>query len=98
MGLLTISLITWISREQTHFLKPWGKSPHVSRAGSRLNCNIKCTLKKRKLQILTGASVVSLPVKTVDEKRLIGEIAAKMAGLEKVDNQLEVKLMPTGRN
>jgi hypothetical protein len=41
---------------------------------------------------------VSLPVDTADEKRLIGEIAARMAGLEKVDNHLEVKLTPTGRN
>ena len=79
-------------------MKPWGKTPRISRAGSRLNCNIKCTLKKRKLQILTGASVVSLPVNIADEKRLIGEIAARMAGLEKVDNQLEVKLTSTGRN
>jgi hypothetical protein len=41
---------------------------------------------------------VSLPVNTADEKRLIGEIAARIAASEKVRNQLEVKLTPPDRN
>ena len=54
----------------------------------------------RNVKIITVEGRVTLrgPVNTTDEKRLIGEIAARIAGSEKVDNQLEVKLTPTGRN
>ena len=54
----------------------------------------------RNVKIITANGRVTLrgPVKTDDEKRLIGEIAARVAQPENVDNQLEVKLTPTGAN
>jgi len=54
----------------------------------------------RNVKIITANGQVTLrgPVKTENEKRLIGEIAAKVAQSTNVDNQLEVKLAPTGRN
>ena len=54
----------------------------------------------RNVKIITANGRVTLrgPVKTDDEKRLIGEIAAKAAQPENVDNQLEVRLTPTGAN
>ena len=54
----------------------------------------------RNVKIITANGRVTLrgPVKTEEEKRLIGEIAAKIAQPENVDNQLEVKLTPTGAN
>jgi hypothetical protein len=41
---------------------------------------------------LTAASPCAGPVDTVEEKRLIGAIAVRIAPSGKVDNQLEVKL------
>jgi len=54
----------------------------------------------RNVKIITANGRVTLrgPVKTEEEKRLIGEIAARIAQPQNVDNQLEVKLTPTGRN
>jgi hyperosmotically inducible periplasmic protein len=48
----------------------------------------------RNVKIITNAGRVTLrgPVNTAEEKQLIGEIAARIAGLANVDNQLEVKL------
>ena len=40
----------------------------------------------------------STPANTAQEKDLIGSIANRIAKSENVDNQLEVKLTPTGRN
>jgi hypothetical protein len=37
-------------------------------------------------------------VKTEQEKQLINEIASRIAQPQNVDNQLEVKLSPTGQN
>jgi len=52
----------------------------------------------RNVKIITTNGRVTLrgPVKTEDEKRLIGEIAARIATPQNVDNQLEVRLTPTG--
>ena len=46
------------------------------------------------VKIITKDGQVTLrgPVKTAEEKRLIGEIAERIARAENVDNQLEVKL------
>ena len=51
------------------------------------------------VKIITAGGHVTLrgPVNTADEKRILNEIAARVAGSENVDNQLEVKLAPTGR-
>ena len=48
----------------------------------------------KNVKVITNDGHVTLrgPVNTADEKRLIGEISVKVAGLEKVDNQLEVKV------
>ena len=48
----------------------------------------------KNVKIITIAGVVTLrgPVNTAEEKRLIGEIADRIARSENVDNQLEVKL------
>ena len=58
------------------------------------------SMSARNVKIITTNGVVTLrgPVKTENEKRLIGEIASKVAQSTNVDNQLEVKLVPTGRN
>ena len=54
----------------------------------------------RNVKIVTNKGRVTLrgPVNTAEEKRLIGEIANRIARSENVDNQLDVKLTPTGRN
>ena len=54
----------------------------------------------RNVKIITANGRVTLrgPVKTEEEKRVIGEIAARIAQPQNVDNQLEVKLTATGRN
>ena len=54
----------------------------------------------RNVKIITIDGQVTLrgPVNTEEEKRLIGEIAARIAQPENVNNQLEVKLTPTGKN
>ncbi len=56
-------------------------------AGKNMSVNAK------NVKIITNAGRVTLrgPVNTAEEKRLIGEIAARIARLENVDNQLEVK-------
>jgi len=53
----------------------------------------------RNVKIITNNGRVTLrgPVNTVEEKRLIGEIAERIARSENVDNQLDVKLT-TGSN
>ena len=58
------------------------------------------SLNARNVKIITIDGRVTLrgPVNTAEEKRLIGEIADRIARSENVDNQLEVKLTPTGRN
>jgi sporulation protein YlmC with PRC-barrel domain len=54
----------------------------------------------RNVKIITANGRVTLrgPVKNEEEKRLIGEIAGRIAQAQNVDNQLEVQLTPTGRN
>jgi hyperosmotically inducible protein len=58
------------------------------------------SLNARNVKIVTKNGQVSLrgPVNTAEEKRLIGDIAGRIVRSENVDNQLEVKLTPTGRN
>jgi len=53
----------------------------------------------RNVKIVTSGGKVTLrgPVNSADEKRVIGDLASKVAGTQNVDNQLEVKLAPTGR-
>ena len=48
--------------------------------------------KNVKIITVNGRVTLRGPVKTADEKRLIGEIADRVARSENVDNQLEVKL------
>jgi len=54
----------------------------------------------RNVKIITTNGRVTLrgPVKTAQEKQLIGDIASRIAQPSNVDNQLEVKLSPTGRD
>jgi osmotically-inducible protein OsmY len=54
----------------------------------------------RNVKIITMNGHVTLrgPVRTPDEKRLIGEIANRIAGSENVDNQLEVRLTASNEN
>jgi hyperosmotically inducible periplasmic protein len=63
-------------------------------AGKNLSVNAQ------NVKIITKAGQVTLrgPVKNAEEKRLIGEIADRIARSGNVDNQLEVKLAPTGRD
>ena len=58
------------------------------------------TVNAHNVKIITVDGRVTLrgPVNTAEEKRLIGEIADRIARSGNVDNQLEVKLAPTGRN
>ena len=52
------------------------------------------------VKIITTGGRVTLrgPVNTADEKRILSEIATRVAGSENVDNQLEIKVSPVGRN
>src|ERR1700730_10063516 len=54
----------------------------------------------RNVKIITNNGQVTLrgPVKTAEEKRLIGEIANRIARSENVDNQLEVQLTTSSNN
>jgi hypothetical protein len=54
----------------------------------------------RNVKISTIAGLVTLrgPVDTAEEKRLIGEIANRIARSENVDNQLEVKFTASSNN
>jgi osmotically-inducible protein OsmY len=63
-------------------------------AGKDLSANAK------NVKIITVDGRVTLrgPVKTAEEKRLIGEIAERIAHSENVDNQLEVKLPASSSN
>lgn len=56
-------------------------------AGKGMSVNAK------NVKIITNRGQVTLrgPVNTAEEKRLIGDIAIRIALLENVDNQLEVK-------
>jgi sporulation protein YlmC with PRC-barrel domain len=58
------------------------------------------SLNGRNVKIITIDGQVTLrgPVNTEEEKRLIGEIVARIAQPENVNNQLEVDLTRTGRN
>jgi hyperosmotically inducible protein len=51
-----------------------------------------------KIITIDGRVTLRGPVNTAQEKQLIGEIADRIARSGNVDNQLEVKLTPTGRN
>lgn len=55
--------------------------------------NKKMTVNAQNVKIITQKGHVTLrgPVNTVEEKRLIEEIATRIAGITNVDNQLEVK-------
>jgi len=55
------------------------------------------SMNAKNVKIITQNGRVTLrgPVETSEEKRLIGEIANRMAQSENVDNQLEVKANPT---
>jgi len=63
-------------------------------AGKNLSVNAK------NVKIITKDGHVTLrgPVNSVEEKRLIGEIATRVAPSGNVDNQLEVKLSTTSNN
>lgn len=57
------------------------------------------SLSGRNVKIVTIGGKVTLrgPVASDQEKQTIAEFATKVAGAQNVDNQLEVKLAPTGR-
>ncbi len=57
------------------------------------------SLSGRNVKIVTAGGKVTLrgPVASDQEKQTIGDLATKVAGNQNVDNQLEVKLSPTGR-
>jgi hypothetical protein len=57
--------------------------------------NMSVNAKNVKIITVDGRVTLRGPVKTAEEKRLIGEIADRIARSENVDNQLEVKLTTT---
>ena len=60
----------------------------------------KMSLNAKNVKIITNNGQVTLrgPVNTAEEKRMIGEIANRIARSENVDNQLEVKLTTSSNN
>jgi hyperosmotically inducible periplasmic protein len=60
--------------------------------------NLSANAQNVKIITVDGRVTLRGPVQTAEEKRLIGEIADRIAHSGNVDNQLEVKLAPTGRN
>jgi hyperosmotically inducible periplasmic protein len=60
--------------------------------------NLSASARNVKIITIDGRVTLRGPVNTAEEKRLIGEIADRIARSENVDNQLEVKFTPTGRN
>jgi hyperosmotically inducible periplasmic protein len=60
--------------------------------------NMSVNARNVKIITIDGRVTLRGPVNTAEEKRFIGEIADRIARSENVDNQLEVKLTPTGRN
>ena len=60
--------------------------------------NMSVNARNVKVMTINGRVTLRGPVNTAEEKRLISEIADRIARSENVDNQLEVKLTPTGRN
>jgi len=65
-----------------------------------INADNTLSLNAQNVKIMTINGRVTLrgPVNTEEEKHRIGEIADRVARSGNVDNQLEVKLAPTGRN
>jgi hyperosmotically inducible protein len=62
--------------------------------------NKDLSMNARNVKIITNKGRVTLrgPVNTAEEKRLIGEIALRIAGRENVDNELEVKFTTSSSN
>jgi len=60
--------------------------------------NMSVNAQNVKIMTINGRVTLRGPVNTAEEKRLIGEIADRIARSGNVDNQLEVKLTPTGRD
>jgi sporulation protein YlmC with PRC-barrel domain len=60
--------------------------------------NMSINAKNVKIITLDGRVTLRGPVNTAEEKRLIGEIADRIARSENVDNQLEVKPTNSGNN
>ncbi|MCD6050153.1 MAG: antigen, partial [Verrucomicrobia bacterium] len=58
------------------------------------------SLKAQNVKVISNNGKVTLrgPVDTAEEKKMIGDIANRIARSENVSNQLEVKLTPTGRS
>jgi osmotically-inducible protein OsmY len=54
--------------------------------------------KNVKIITIDGHVTLRGPVNTAEEKRLIGEIADRIARSENVDNQLEVKFTASSNN
>ena len=54
--------------------------------------NMSVNARNVKIITLEGRVTLRGPVNTAEEKRLIGEIADRIARSENVDNQLEVRL------
>jgi hyperosmotically inducible periplasmic protein len=60
--------------------------------------DLSANAKNVKIITVDGRVTLRGPVKTAEEKRLIGEIAERIARSENVDNQLEVKLTASSSN
>ena len=60
--------------------------------------NMSINAQNVKIITIDGEVTLRGPVKTAEEKRLIGEIATRIARSGNVDNQLEVELNTTGNN
>ncbi len=58
------------------------------------------SIKAQNVKVISNNGKVTLrgPVDTAEEKKMIGDIANRIARTENVSNQLEVKLTPTGRS
>lgn len=62
------------------------------------NKNISVSAQNVKVISNNGKVTLRGPVETDEEKRIVGDIANRIARAENVDNQIEVKLVPTGRS
>lgn len=65
----------------------------TTRIRKSILANEEMSVNAQNVKIITANGKVTLrgPVSTAEEKRLVGDIAVQSAGLENVDNQLEVK-------
>ncbi|HEY1170353.1 MAG TPA: PRC-barrel domain-containing protein [Verrucomicrobiae bacterium] len=72
----------------------------TARIRKELVGNKNISLSAQNVKVISNNGKVTLrgPVETDAEKRIVGDIANRVARAENVDNQIEVKLVPTGRS